>query len=92
MVYISSLTGIQSELCWQLCTRVPRSSWYKTDQMIIKIHGTSWTEESKISAKLEKLSEMLVWLTLKAPPIFCSRRQFKILPLFPKKPIRHYIS
>ena len=28
-------------------------------------------------------------LTHKAPPIICSRRQFKILPLFQKLQIRH---
>ena len=33
-----------------------------------------------------------VTLTLKAPPIICSRRQFQILPLFFKKEIRHDIS
>ena len=31
-------------------------------------------------------------LTLKAPPLFCSRRQFKILALFQKYWIRHDIS
>ena len=31
-------------------------------------------------------------LTLKAPPIICSRRQFLILPLFQKQQIRHDIS
>ena len=31
-------------------------------------------------------------LTLKAPPIICSRRQFQIFPLFQKLPIRHDIS
>ena len=33
-----------------------------------------------------------VVLTLKAPPIICSRRQFQILPLFQKLQIRHDIS
>ena len=32
------------------------------------------------------------FLTLKVPPIICSRRQFQILPLFQKYKIRYDIS
>ena len=34
----------------------------------------------------------ILFLTLKAPPIICSRRQFPILPHFRKKQIRYDIS
>ena len=37
-------------------------------------------------------SEGVDLLTLKAPPIICSRRQFQILVRFQKYQIRHYIS
>ena len=41
--------------------------------------------------KVKKFHTML-YLTLKAPPIICCRRQFQILPLFQKQQTRNDIS
>ena len=59
------------------------------DEVVI---DAPWTLTDDYLDKHKVRPKLKVLLTLKAPPIICSRRQFNILLLFQKLQIRHEIS
>ena len=71
-----------------------------TKALISLQEGAGWSaplsfanpEDRFSSVKAHMIVDLWSRLTLKGPPIICSRRQFQILPLFQKQQIRHDIS
>ena len=84
MQYLVSLYGEKSWLLFFNCLNV-LWLWVYCDFLAVPLVGLQC-----VIVVFSEYTHLL--LTLKTPPIICSRRQLQILPLFQKWQIRHDIS